>query len=49
MRTGVAWEFKAGGGAVVGQGPNSIETFWLEFQLGKSLEIPYTKEMFKNG
>ena len=34
-------------------GPNSTEKFWLEFRLEKSLEfwleIPYTKEMFKNG
>ena len=34
-------------------GPNSIETFWLEFWLEKPLEfwleIPYTKKMFKNG
>ena len=34
-------------------GPNSIETFWLEFWLEKSLEfwleIPYTEKVFKNG
>ena len=34
-------------------GPNSIENFWLEFWLEKSLEfwleIPHTKKMLKNG
>ena len=34
-------------------GPNSVEKFWLEFWLEKSLEfcleIPYTKKMLKNG
>ena len=35
------------------QGTNSVEIFWLEFWLEKSLEfwlvIPRTKKMFKNG
>ena len=39
--------------SVQGLGPNSIEKFWLEFRLEKSLEIwldiPYIKKMFKNG
>ena len=34
-------------------GPDSIEKFWLEFLLEKSLEFwleyPDTKKMFKNG
>ena len=36
--------------ATVGLGPNSIgNIFLLEFYLEKSLEIPYTKKIFKNG
>ena len=38
---------------VVALGPNSIETFWLEFglknHLSFGLRFPYTKKLFKNG
>ena len=37
---------RAGGSGL--QGPNSIDKFWLEKSLEFSLEIPYTKKMFKN-